>query len=314
MIDSLLIFFYNGLGDAFLALPTLRALATLSSRTTIATSLNDPRFQLILKDVDKVDIVGIHLEEKVTGKFIDVNELCELRKNYQWFVCLNEWYPPSAQYQQMCAGPRCLGAFNFFNISIPRPAGLHTIDYLFHFAQHFDSHLSLEKFCDPPAVPGNYLRIASDFKHKLPDRRIMVIHADTQKQKMWPETCIEEFISTVLTQYPHFLIVMIGVAIPAMPTLENETRVIKLEDTDFRLPWAMTATADIFLGVDSVFLHIADFYDVPVIGLFGPTDPALWGCRLTPHFLHVCSPTEDMGEIQPANVIQQFDQMVTTHA
>ena len=40
--------------------------------------------------------------------------------------------------------------------------------------------------------------------------------------------------------------------------------------------WAMAAVRDatLFLGNDSAMLHAATGFDVPLVGLFGPTDPA----------------------------------------
>ena len=43
--------------------------------------------------------------------------------------------------------------------------------------------------------------------------------------------------------------------------------------------------ADLFLGIDSCFLHAADLFRIAGIGLFGPTDPFRFGFRLSPRVL-----------------------------
>jgi ADP-heptose:LPS heptosyltransferase len=45
--------------------------------------------------------------------------------------------------------------------------------------------------------------------------------------------------------------------------------------------------ADLFLGVDSLFLHAADLFRVPSVGLFGPTACEEWGFRVTPTWRHI---------------------------
>jgi len=45
---------------------------------------------------------------------------------------------------------------------------------------------------------------------------------------------------------------------------------------------ALLAGADLFVGIDSVVMHMAAAHDVPVVALFGPTDPAF----VAPHNRH----------------------------
>ena len=54
---------------------------------------------------------------------------------------------------------------------------------------------------------------------------------------------------------------------------------------DFAL--ALIAEADLFVGIDSSFLHAADLFRVPGVGMFGPTAPSEWGFRFARH-RHVC--------------------------
>jgi len=88
-----------------------------------------------------------------------------------------------------------------------------------------------------------------------------------------------------------------------------ESRIFSLEGVDLETTTALVAQSDLFLGIDSYFLHVADFSLVPAIGLFGPTDPARWGFRVTPHFRHIKAPA--MSAIDVPQVAAALDDLVS---
>jgi hypothetical protein len=312
MVSSLLVFFYNGLGDAFLALPALRALSQVPKlKMAILTNSNDPIFNLIMREISSVDLIGINIEEKKGGKNFDVSRLGVLRKNYEWLVCLNEWSPTEGgdHFRQVCAEKKSIGCFEFFNAHIIRPNRTHTMDYLFEFAKYFDSSYRIDPFMGTPKVDLKYQSIVSEFKQKVGSMRLLVMHMDTQKEKMWDEVYLESFLSHTFLNYPQLMVIMIGVSLPVSSKFSDEIRLVRFEDTDFRLPWCLVAQADYFIGVDSVFLHIADFYNIPSIGLFGPTCPEEWGFRATRYYRHLKS-SGAMGDILPEYLITEFSKLV----
>jgi hypothetical protein len=81
----------------------------------------------------------------------------------------------------------------------------------------------------------------------------------------------------------------------------HDGRVIPV-DTHLELTLAMMRHVDLFLGVDSCFLHAADLFRVPGVALFGPTAPSEWGFRLSPSFRHVSA--ESMDQIRPERVLE----------
>jgi len=46
---------------------------------------------------------------------------------------------------------------------------------------------------------------------------------------------------------------------------------------------AIVEEADLFLGVDSCMLHVADLNRIPGVGLFGPTSAKTFGFRFSEH-------------------------------
>jgi ADP-heptose:LPS heptosyltransferase len=61
----------------------------------------------------------------------------------------------------------------------------------------------------------------------------------------------------------------------------HSERVISCIRLSLPLPllFCLVAECDLFIGVDSCFLHVADLFGVPGVGLFGPTSPQCWGFR-----------------------------------
>jgi ADP-heptose:LPS heptosyltransferase len=53
------------------------------------------------------------------------------------------------------------------------------------------------------------------------------------------------------------------------------------------------ATCDAFVGIDSYFLHVADFARRPSVGIFVATSPAQWGFRFSPHARSLENATPD---------------------
>lgn len=62
-----------------------------------------------------------------------------------------------------------------------------------------------------------------------------------------------------------------------------ESRIFSLDQVDLSTSTALLRECDAFVGVDSYFLHAADFARVPSVGLFVSTNPAQWGLRFTRH-------------------------------
>lgn len=63
----------------------------------------------------------------------------------------------------------------------------------------------------------------------------------------------------------------------------DSSRIIVFNYLPLELACYLISKMSLFVGVDSCFLHIADLCRVPTVGLFGPTDPTVWGCRFAPH-------------------------------
>jgi ADP-heptose:LPS heptosyltransferase len=105
----------------------------------------------------------------------------------------------------------------------------------------------------------------------------------------------------------------------------NTTRLI-LNLTEASLPSLslIIKNADLFVGIDSGFMHIASSMDVPLVGLFGPTDPVYVGpqnknsivvreesLECIPCYLKPCEHRACMSKLPVSTVFQACEQLLT---
>jgi ADP-heptose:LPS heptosyltransferase len=139
--------------------------------------------------------------------------------------------------------------------------------------------------------------------------RLMVVHCDTQPHKLWDNEHWRVSIETFLNRYQNFYAAIVGLSKERLPEC---ARLIDCRNISLSTALAITASADLFVGVDSCMLHAADFARVPSVGLFGPTDPRRFGCRVTPYYRHIVSSTTRMAEIPVADLLTGVDNLIST--
>lgn len=273
--DNAIVFASNGLGDALMTLPTINALCHLFDSVRLITSCNsDGTFEEIYSQSSCRDIVTIDIRETPEGKDFDIQELHAIIDNFQVFICLNEWMPRDVNsYNDFISKfKKSIGCYDIYSSKIIRQNNQHTTDYFFEYAKYFDKKITIDHF----RPTFSYSQIATEkvenFRKKLPSKyRILIFHGDSQPEKMIPRKMLDSIITQVLSAHKNLLIIVIGTSYPFHRKFEHE-RLYIIQNLDFTLTWAFFKVADYFVGVDSVFLHLADFYDIPSLGLFGPTN------------------------------------------
>jgi len=110
--------------------------------------------------------------------------------------------------------------------------------------------------------------------------RLLFVHPETRPDKVWPIEGYRNVLRAFLDTHRDITV------IAASGWDFGLDRVVSL-DLHYELALAVLARSDLFLGIDSCFLHAADMFRLPSVGLFGPTSPAHWGFRLTPAGRHV---------------------------
>ena len=278
------VFFSNGLGDTILALPALRALQTLFGRGLKLVCDAGPH-ELILSEL-RVEKVPTMMRRNVpdwTREF-DVDKVAAEIRQCDFFISLVPWQSVSLKQLVVRLTPvDSIGMFADYTICIPRDFTKHAADLSFDIPKRLDASLRFEDFCQPPRLSSRSRKIADRVRRLIPsDHRILVVHADTGANKMWPPRRFVEVLDSFLEIHPDFVCLAVGSARQPLDGGTHGDRVVPCYGLALDASMRIVELADIFLGVDSSMLHAADFFRIPSVGLFGETSPVEFGFRLTP--------------------------------
>ena len=143
--------------------------------------------------------------------------------------------------------------------------------------------LGIETAVDPPRV-GVPSSAAPDDVHRLENVHMLVaIHPGSGgADKCWPAENYGELID-LLTESGFRLVITFGPADHLirsclLPWIESRD-VLVIEDRSLVEVAALYARCRAMIGNDTGMTHLAAAAGTPVIALFGPTDPAVWGPR-----------------------------------
>lgn len=167
------------------------------------------------------------------------------------------------------------GAQLFYDIQIPlpdNPNNVHALDILLEFLHFFNINTRTQTpitFSTPHTSPHILTQIPSSYILLFPNSR--------RREKEWPyfETLTLKLIQT----YPHFNFIWAGDEIsPLSDALKQSTQFYDLRSTlpIENLP-ILISKAQLVIANDSGPMHLAAAMKIPILGLFGPTDPHLYG-------------------------------------
>lgn len=299
-------FFANGIGDHFLSLPTIRALAALyPERLSLVCvrRLADVFFRgLPFRQVLGANVWGA---DGWQAGVAEVVQECDL------FLSLVPWQSDSLTLLQRQLAPETsIGFFPGYDVVLPLDYGKHSSDLAFSLPRYLDPSLQLEDFAAPPEFPPEAQRRADRIRGMIPPgMRVLVAHADTGEGKMWRAERFVAVLDAFLEGRPDFVVLVVGWSPQPLDGGRFGNRVVLCYKLGLDVSLCLAGKADVFLGIDSCFLHAADFCGVPGVGLFGPTDSNEFGYRLTPH-RHVCGDGGDTKMIGEADVLAALDSLL----
>ncbi|HVR96016.1 MAG TPA: glycosyltransferase family 9 protein [Thermoanaerobaculia bacterium] len=283
--------FSNGYGDHLVNLPALRALAGLfPGRLTLIcqTGARDSFFhELALRTCCEVD-----MEIAGRGKLFDVESVVEAvtaTGPCDLLLSLNPWHSPAIdRLLELLGRPRSIGFHPPFDVVLERDFSKHSSELAFDVPRCLDRSLRLDDFGAPPEFPRRFGEEAERILGSLPPgARALTVHTDTEERKMWPAGRFVEVLDRLLDRHPDLYVLDVGEKDLQLSCGRHGGRVLSLCGIALPVAVLLVAKSSFFLGVDSCFLHAADLWRVPGVGLFGPTDPVEWGFRFGPG-RHVC--------------------------
>jgi hypothetical protein len=292
-----IIFFANGIGDHILVLPAIRALSKIFNGKVSLMALPNAHSE-IFSDITFDAILpiiftnGIHSDWKVGVPKDDCvsfnyEYLIRSAKECDLFISLTPWYTSEIKYliNQLnpitCIGPRA----DLFNIDLNYDLN-NFFDIAFSSAHLFEPNLILEDFSQPPAIfELENINIVNNLKKSLDgNTRLLIVHADTKKRKMIDSSTLLKAIDKFLETNEEYLVIVVGLNNQLqIDSALNRDRIYNLCGLSLDLTFGIIGISDIFIGIDSCMLHVADLYRIPCVGIFGPTDPQKWGLRFTVH-------------------------------
>jgi ADP-heptose:LPS heptosyltransferase len=304
-------FIINGIGDHLMALPALRALASLMQGRLRLLCVPTAR-DLFFSDVPLAAVHDIHhLGAASAARARDyrdyaVRELAAAIGDCDLFLCFERHSNPSTTALLRALKPEeSIGLLPGFDIEIPFHRAPHAIDLAFAIPMELTEDLRIEDFAAPPKLPNAALALARKLRADLPREAVLLaVHTDTKPEKTWSPAKLAQVLNEFLELHRHVIAIVVGVDPFRVDIGRNRGRVLYCHGVPLSAAFAIIGVCDLFLGVDSCMLHMADLCGVPGIGLFGSTDPSEFGFRFAPH-MHVRAAT--MNEISVAEVANALE-------
>ncbi|MBZ9850019.1 hypothetical protein LB565_18715 [Mesorhizobium sp. CA14] len=279
--------FLNGIGDHFINLPAIRAVANLFPRqlSIICRAGAAELFcNLPTRSVHEINW-GLDQRDQVLASdyVVDLLTSCDL------LISLNPWHTDAVDRMLARVNPpMSVGFFAAFSEHVQLDFEKHSAELAYDIPRALGSLDLIAQHSGPPALPNWAESAANNLFRSLPSgSRVLAIHPETLAEKMWCLDKLGVLIDAFFDCHPNYYAFVIGVSNLSLDRGRHAARVIPCNGLPFYASAALVANADLFLGVDSCMLHVADIFRVPSVGLFGPTNPFEFGFRLTEVHCHV---------------------------
>ena len=276
------LFFHTGLGDHLLSLPAIRALAHIyGERLTIIGRQGMP--QWFYHELPVGRCIEVEMQNRDgTGYWFDLEGAVAEVGECDVFTTLITWHTSQVDELARRLGAQATVGFAHGGFDYPRAYEWeqHSADLAFEVPACIDPSLSIEQFAQAPRFHPRFVEKAAQIRALLPrDYRLLAVHTETLPKKEWPIERFAAVIDEFLDRFPDFLVVTVDVEERELACGRHADRVVPA--CGLYLPTAahLISQCDLFLGVDSCFLHAADLYRVPGVTLFGPTQADEWGYR-----------------------------------
>lgn len=303
--------FANGFGDCLICLPALRAAASLfAGRLTLVCPPGIAR--LFFSDLPLGVVCGCEMRQVPNGRAFDADELSKRLMGCDLLLSFNStWHSPDVDRLLSLLSPDAsIGFFPDFQVVLPRVPDKHSADLVFDVPRHLKPLLRLEDFAAPPVFPSKAHQLARQMRALVPaGARVLIVHADTKPEKMWPAERLRAALDEFLERHPDFITFVVGSNRLPLDTGRHGKRVFLCYDLPLPVSLALVGEADLFLGVDSCMLHAADLFRVPGVGLFGPTSCDEWGFRIGPHS-HLCGDGKRIEHIGVPAVLDALESLL----
>ena len=281
---SSVVFFANGFGDALISRPALAALAkALPAPASLVCNKGPHEF---IFDGLGYAVRATAMQPRPIGRSFDIDQVVESLGRCEVFVDLVPWSSGLVpELGRRLKAERSIGFSPEYGQVVARDSARNAVELAFDVPLVINPELRLADHRVKPAFSAKAQRAAIQVRswmHRVGCRRLLAVQADTFPHKLWSAYGFRCVLSGVLDQWPDLACVVVGSQPPPLVLEAFAGRMLVLESYSLESSMAVVSSADLFLGIDSCMLHMADLAGVPGVGLFGPTDPAEWGYFWTP--------------------------------
>lgn len=293
---------FNGYGDCLLALPVLRSIVETVGATgnvylaafpnmaeTVFAGLNCKR--ICVSDIDPQALM-------TDGGFDDIP--------VEQFISFNAYFPCPVDIEIHRRFPN-IPYWGFCDlkgtVTLPESyRNIHMRDQFFHVLGLSPTYSQAMRW---PHIPPQILQgLSSVFGQDQDTVRCYALHIDSLNEKMWP---VERWAAVVEYLWQNWRVwpLILGEGHQDHLVLLNRFAFAKTVPMQggIQLQFAAVQHTRFFLGIDSIFAHVADCYDKPMVVLFGPSIPSIWGP--VGKAAHLVAPRHggEMGSIDEDNVL-----------
>jgi ADP-heptose:LPS heptosyltransferase len=277
------VFQANLIGDQLIGLPALRALAALFPEN-LRLLLGEGMLSFYYRGLPVSEPVRVWSDDVESGR---VDRIVQASGPCDLFLSLtNRASPFVTKLARSLGATRSVGLCKIIDEQVRVAPGKHVFERLFAVPQALEPSLRFDAFCEPPVFSPAAEAAATRYVASMRQRgqRILFVHPETKTEKTWPPDRFAWVLDRFLAARPEYVVLVSSLA--PVDFGASDPRVIRI-DFHLELAFALVRHVDLFLGIDSCFLHIADLFRISGVGLFGPTRPWEWGFRLSPDARHI---------------------------
>ncbi|MDR7114668.1 glycosyltransferase family 9 protein [Caulobacter sp. BE254] len=279
-MTKLVVLFGNGIGDAILTLPALRAMVDREPDHEI-TLLESPN-NIVVRDVFSQFNICDDVVSCDADRNFSVSEVCQRLSSSEYFVHLNSWDSDSRRKLSEVTSNR-IKSVGFWD----QPVASLNLDM-----EHYtDRYMHLSQVLNPSALIDDFSWPQESLSWSLLPKiytdqaatcePFCVIHTDTDDHKTFSVNAWGSVIEVLTRELPNHTFFMVGSdAILKLRERIVHSRLIYVPGAFSFSTWLISRAA-LFIGIDSCFLHYADLQRRPSIAIFRSTSHRKWGLRLT---------------------------------
>lgn len=316
------LFFSNAIGDAYIALPAIRAINDIYNGNLRIITRSFYKYLFSEEGFNHVETIEVNAtlnEEGAIVNHFDIQEFRKCLEGADLFIDINPWHITDnfEEYVAMLDNEKIhtIGFFKCYKDWIKPDFSINSFDNAFNIVRAIDGKRNIEDYAYPPKLNENIESFVQRVKHTFDDDFIIIgVQDETKEYKMWVPGKFEQLLNQLLSRYDNLGIIIMSKSTSInLDNITEKERVLYFEESfPVTVMAGLLHITDFFIGIDSMFLHLADLYKIPAVGLFGPTSHKEWGFRFTKG-KEVVSITGKMEDIPVEEVLNSVITMIEQH-